>query len=174
MINKKINIILYEPEIAGNVGSIIRTCVAINGILHLIEPFGFFLDDRFVKRASVNYIDKLQYYVYDDINDFFKKNKNINIFFATRYGKKPHSDINFRDIKSKNIYIMFGKESTGIPKKILNKNLDNCFRLPMSKNVRSLNISNVVAICSYEILRQLNYLNLSKCEIQKGKDWLEK
>ncbi len=168
---KKINVILFEPEIAGNVGSIMRTCVATNAILHLIEPLGFFLDDRFVKRASANYMDKLIYYVYDDINDFFAKNKNIKIYYSTRYGQKPHSDIHFNE-ETENIYLMFGKESSGIPKELLQKNLDKCFRLPMSKNVRSLNLSNVVSVVVYEVLRQLNYQDLETIEPHKSTDWL--
>lgn len=174
MKNNKINVVLFEPEIAGNVGSIMRTCVATNSILHLIEPLGFFLDDRFVKRASANYIDNLIYYLYDNLEDFFNKNKNLKyIFYSTRYGLKPHTAINFKKIPlNQPIYIMHGKESTGIPKWLLKENLNKCFRLPMSNKVRSLNVSNVVAIVNYEILRQLDYLDLSKYEIQKTKNFL--
>ncbi len=173
MKTKKIHVILFEPEIAGNVGTIMRTCVAANAVLHLIEPLGFFLDNRFVKRASANYMDKLEYYVYDDLADFYTKHKDITIYYSTRYGKSSHSDINFKKC-DKEIWVMYGKESTGIPKKVLADHIKYCFRLPMSGNVRCLNVSNVVSIVTYEILRQLDYQGLSSVEIQKGEEWLTK
>lgn len=165
-----INIVLYEPEIPQNTGNIMRTCVAINAKLHLIEPLGFILNDKTIKRSGVNYIDKLEYYVYPNFEDFLSKNKGEYYFF-TRYGKKPHSDFNFTD-KEKDIYLIFGKESTGIPKSILRNYLDRCMRLPTTANVRSLNLSNCVAIASYEVLRQQDYPNLLKTEPHKGEDWL--
>lgn len=165
-----INIVLYEPEIPQNTGNIMRTCVAIGAKLHLIEPFGFILNDKNLKRAGVNYIDKLDYIRYDDFNDFLSKNSGEYYFF-TRYGKKPHSEFDFTD-NSKNIYLIFGKESTGIPKEILRNNLDRCMRLPTTADVRSLNLSNCVAIAAYEVLRQQNYPNLLKTEPHKGEDWL--
>ncbi len=167
-----LNIVLYEPEIAGNVGSIMRTCAATNSKLHLIEPLGFFLDDRFLQRASVKHINNIQYVVYDSIENFWELNKNINPFFATRYGQKPHSDINFTKESNHNIFIFFGKESTGIPKKILKKHFKKCFRIPMQKKVRSLNLANTASIVIYEILRQFNYPELSFVETQKGKNWI--
>ena len=165
-----INIVLYEPEIPQNTGNIMRTCVAINAKLHLIEPLGFILNDKTIKRSGVNYIDKLEYYVYPNFEDFLSKNKGEYYFF-TRYGKKPHSDFNFTD-KEKEIYLIFGKESTGIPKSILRNYLDRCMRLPTTANVRSLNLSNCVAIASYEVLRQQDYHNLLKTEPHKWEDWL--
>lgn len=167
-----INIVLYEPEIPQNTGNIMRTCVATNAVLHLIEPLGFKLDSKTVKRCGVNYIDKLKYTVYKNFEDFKSKNKGEYYFF-TRYGKKPPTEFDFTD-KAKNIYLIFGKESTGIPKKILKNNLDRCTRIPTTGNVRSLNLSNCVAIATYEVLRQQNYLDLSRVEIQKGEDWLLK
>ena len=169
-----VNIILYQPEIAGNVGSIIRTCVAANFKLHIIQPIGFFWDERFLKRASVDNLKNMNYELYDDFEDFSNKNKNVVIFYSTRYGKQPHSDINFKNAYNiSDIYIMFGKESTGIPLEILKEKQKYCFRIPMHKSVRSLNLSNCVAIIVYEVLRQINYPNLSKVEIQKGQDWLD-
>ncbi|WP_339024805.1 tRNA (cytidine(34)-2'-O)-methyltransferase [Spiroplasma endosymbiont of Agriotes lineatus] len=170
--NTKINIVLYEPEIAGNVGSVMRTCVAINAKLHLIEPLGFFLDDRFIIRSSANYFEFLQYESYEDWNSFLSKNPNSNLFFSTRYGQKPPSAIDFTKSETP-IYLVFGKESSGIPKTILQEHLNQCFRLPMSINIRSLNVANVVCAVSYEVLRQLDYLDLSLNEIQKGKDYLQ-
>ena len=149
-----INIVLYEPEIPGNTGNIMRTCVAVGAKLHLIEPLGFILNDKTIKRAGVNYIDKLEYEVYQNFDDFLSKNKGEYYFF-TRYGKKPHSEFNFTDT-NKNIYLIFGKESTGIPKSILRENLDRCMRLPTTANVRSLNLSNCVAIMLYQVTSNLD------------------
>lgn len=168
--NKKLNIVLYEPEIANNVGNIMRTCVAVNAKLHLIEPLGFFLDDRFVKRASANYWPYLEYETYDNWEDFQTKNSNILLYCSTRYANKSHSEIDFKN--NNKIFVMFGKESTGIPKSILQANLTTCFRLPMSEHVRSLNVANTVNTVCYEIMRQLDYEGLSKNELQKGEDWI--
>lgn len=166
-----INIVLYEPEIPGNTGNIMRTCVATNAKLHLIEPLGFKLDSASIKRSGVNYIDKVDYTVYKNFEEFEKNNKG-EYYFLTRYGKKPHSSFDYSNT-NKNIYLIFGKESTGIPKEILKKHLDRCLRIPTSANVRSLNLSNCVALVLYEVLRQQNYLDLSTTEPHKGKDWLE-
>ena len=166
-----INIVLYEPEIPTNTGNIMRTCIACNAKLHLIEPLGFRLDEKSVKRSGVNYLDNLNYEVYDDYNDFLAKNSG-DFYYFTRYGKKPHTSFDYSDC-TKNIYLIFGKESTGIPKDILKNNLDKCMRIPMSSNVRSLNLSNCVAIVAYEVLRQQNYNNLLFCEPFKGEDYVE-
>ena len=165
------NIVLYQPEIPGNTGNIMRTCVATNTKLHLIKPLGFILDDKNIKRSGVNYIDKLDYELYEDWEDFKSKNKGSYYFF-TRYGKKPHTDFNYQ--KEDNIYLIFGKESTGIPKEILKDYLDSCTRIPMTDNVRALNLSNSVAIGIYEVLRQQNYNDILKEEPHKGADYLEK
>lgn len=165
------NIVLYQPEIPGNTGNIMRTCVATNTRLHLIKPLGFILDDKNLKRSGVNYIDKLDYQVYEDWEDFKSKN-NGTYYFFTRYGKKPHTEFNYK--KDDNIYLIFGKESTGIPKEILKDYLDHCTRIPMTDNVRALNLSNSAAIAIYEVLRQQNYNDLLKEEPHKGADYLEK
>ena len=165
-----INIVLFEPEIPENTGNIMRTCAATNAKLHLIRPLGFRLDESSIKRSGVNYIDKVSYTLYDDYEDFCSKNDG-EFYFMTRYGKKPHSDFDFSD-KSKNIYLIFGKESTGIPKEILRTKLDRCIRIPSTDNVRSLNLSNCVAIVTYEVLRQQDYLDLLRVEPFKGEDWL--
>lgn len=167
-----INIVLYEPEIPENTGNIMRTCAATNSRLHLIEPLGFILDEKRIRRSGVNYIDKVDYQTYLDFDDFLSKNKG-EFYYFTRYGKKPHSDINFTD-KDKNIYLIFGKESTGIPKEILSKNIDKCYRIPTSDNVRALNLSNCVALVTYEALRQQDYPNLLRSDPFKGEDYLEK
>lgn len=167
-----INIVLFEPEIPQNTGNIMRTCVATNSKLHLIKPLGFKIDDKNLKRSGVNYIDKLDWYVYENYNDFLGKNKNGKFYFLTRYGHNPPSKFDFSNTND-NIYLIFGKESTGIPKHILKPNIDNCIRLPMTNNVRALNLSNTVAIMAYEVLRQQDYPNLFWDEPHKSKTEIE-
>ena len=167
------NIVLYQPEIPQNTGNIMRTCVATNTVLHLIKPFGFVLDDAHLKRSGVNYIDKLEYHVYENYEEFLEKNKDGEFYFFTRYGHKPHTSFDYSNKENKNLYFVFGKESTGIDKSILKNNLDRCMRLPLTDNVRSLNLSNCCAIVIYEALRQQNYNDLLFDEPHKGKDFLE-
>lgn len=170
------NIVLYQPEIPGNTGNIMRTCVATGTKLHLIKPLGFIIDDAHLKRSGVNYIDKLDYEIYENFEDFQDKNEGEYYFF-TRYGRKPHTEFDFSN-KDNNIYLIFGKESTGIPKEILKNHIDNCMRIPMTDNVRALNLSNSVAIAIYEVLRQQDYYGLLREEPNdgnfKGADWIEK
>ena len=167
-----INIVLYEPEIPQNTGNIMRTCAGTGAKLHLIEPMGFKINDKTVKRSGVNYIEHCDYTIYDDWNDFLSKNEG-EFYYLTRYGRKPHTSFNCSDT-SKNIYLVFGKESTGIPKEILSKDLDHCLRIPINSNIRALNVSNSVAIMLFEVLRQQDYPNLLKEEPFKGADYLEK
>ena len=148
-----------------------RTCVATGSVLHLIKPLGFRLDEKSIKRSGVNYIDKLTYYVYEDYDDFLEKNKDGEFYYFTRYGHKPHSSFDYSDT-SKNIYLIFGKESTGIPKELLRPHIDRCMRIPMTDNVRALNVSNSVAIVVYEVLRQRNYEGLLFEEPHKDKDFI--
>lgn len=165
-----LNIVLFEPEIPTNTGNIMRTCVATNTKLHLIEPLGFSLDEKSIKRSGVNYIDKLEYYVYKDWEDFISKNSG-EFYFFTRYGHKPHTSFDYSN-KDENIYFIFGKESTGIPPKILKPYLDKCMRMPMTDKVRALNLSNTVAIMVYEALRQQNYRDLLFTEPHKSEDFI--
>jgi tRNA (cytidine/uridine-2'-O-)-methyltransferase len=167
-----LNVVLFEPEIPTNTGNIMRTCIATNTKLHLIKPLGFSLDDKYVRRSGVNYIDKCNYTVYENIEDFFNKNKGT-YYFLTRYGHTPHTSYDYSN-KCENIYFIFGKESTGIPREILKPHLDTCARIPMTSDVRALNLSNTVAIVLYEALRQQNYPNLLFDEPHKGKDYIEK
>ena len=167
-----INIVLYEPEIPQNTGNIMRTCVATGAKLHLIKPLGFELDEKRIRRSGVNYIDKLKYEVYENFDDFKSKNKGTYYYF-TRYGKKPHSSFNYKENVDKDIYLIFGKESTGIPKEILQKDLEHCMRIPMTSDVRSLNLSNCVAIVLYEVLRQFDYNDLLRTEPHKGENFIE-
>lgn len=166
-----LNVVLFEPEIPTNTGNIMRTCIATGTHLHLIKPLGFSLDEKSVRRSGVNYIDKCVYTVYENIEDFFLKNKG-DYYFFTRYGHKPHTSFDYSDT-SKYIYLFFGKESTGIPREILKPYLDRCARIPMTSDVRSLNLSNTVAICVYEVLRQQNYPNLLFDEPHKSKTFIE-
>ena len=167
-----INIVLYEPEIPENTGNIMRTCAGTNTKLHLIGPLGFILDERHIKRSCANYIDKVQYKIYDDYEDFLNQNEG-EFYYYTRYGKKTPSDFDYSN-KDSNIYLIFGKESTGIPKSILSKQIERCIRIPTTDNIRSLNLSNTVAIGLFEVLRQQNYLDLLRSEPFKGENWLEK
>ena len=158
-----INVVLFEPEIPGNSGNIMRTCVATNTKLHFIKPLGFSLDEKYIRRSGVNYIDYCDYTVYENWDDFISKNKDGDFYFLTRYGHKPHTSFDYSD-SNKNIYFVFGKESTGIPREILKPHLDRCMRMPMTDKVRALNLSNTVAIMVYEALRQQNYNDLLRDE----------
>lgn len=166
-----INVVLFEPEIPGNTGNIMRTCVATDTKLHLIKPLGFSLDEKYIKRSGVNYIDKCDYTVYENIDDFFAKNKGT-YYFLTRYGHKPHTFFDYSN-KNENLYFIFGKESTGIPKEILKPYIDHCMRIPMTSNVRALNLSNSVAVMVYEALRQQDYNDLLREEPHKSKNYIE-
>ena len=166
-----INIVLFEPEIPGNTGNIMRTCVATNSKLHLIKPLGFSLDEKYIRRSGVNYIDKCDYTVYENIDEFYEKNKGT-YYYLTRYGHKPHTSFDYSN-SNENIYFIFGKESTGIPPKLLKPHIDHCMRIPMTDNVRALNLSNTVAIMVYEALRQQNFNDLLRDEPHKSKTFIE-
>ena len=166
------NIVLYQPEIPQNTGNIMRTCVATNTKLHLIKPLGFKVDDASLKRSGVNFIDKLDWQVYENWEDLKSKNEGTYYYF-TRYGHKPHTSFDYNK-KDENLYFIFGKESTGIPKEILKEDLEHCMRIPMTANVRALNVSNSVAIVIYEALRQQDYNDLLMEEPHKGNDFLER
>ncbi len=168
-----LHLVLFEPEIPQNTGNIMRTCMASNTKLHLIKPLGFSLDEQHLKRAGMDYVKELDYVIHENWEDFTKSNPSKHYFFMTRYGKKAPSMMNFSACEG-DIYIILGKESTGVPKEILSNYLDQCMRLPMVANARSLNLSNCAAIIVYEVLRQLDYPGLSSVEVIKGEDWLEK
>jgi tRNA (cytidine/uridine-2'-O-)-methyltransferase len=170
----KINIVLYEPEIPQNTGNIMRTCVATNTVLHLIEPLGFSLGEKEIKRSGANYVKDVTYFTYKNFNEFLEKN-NGEFYYLSRYGLKTIYDVNTTDL-NKDYYFILGKESTGIPTEILKDNLDKCIRLPMSIKVRALNLSNVAAIMVYEALRQQGFPELSFTEPEslKGSNFLLK
>lgn len=164
-----LNVVLFEPEIPQNTGNIMRTCVATNTHLHLIKPLGFYMDEAHLKRSGVNYVNECKYTLYENFDDFLSKNKG-EMYFFTRYGKCAHSEFSYS--KSDNVYLIFGKESTGIPKEILKDHLDRCIRIPSTDGVRALNLSNCVAIGIYEVMRQWDYNGLLKYEPFKGEDYL--
>lgn len=166
-----INIVLFEPEIPQNTGNIMRTCAGTDTKLHLIRPLGFSLNDKIIRRSGVNYIESCEYKLYDDYEDFVNQNKGT-YYFLTRYGKKTYAECDFSNV-DENIYLIFGKESTGIPKEILKENLDNCLRIPTNDKIRALNVSNSVAIVLYEVLRQQNYPSLLFSDPFKGEDYLD-
>ncbi len=145
-----INIVLHEPEMPMNTGNIGRSCVAAGARLHLIEPMGFRINDKTVKRAGLDYWDKLDVTIYNDYEDFLRKNPNAKIYMATTKSRQTYVDVNYEE----DCYIMFGKESAGIPEEILLDNKGTCIRIPMLPDIRSLNLSNSVAIVLYEALRQ--------------------
>lgn len=165
-----INVVLFEPEIPQNTGNIMRTCAGTGVRLHLIKPLGFKLDEAHIKRAGVNYIEHCDYTVYDNWEDFKSKNDG-QYYYLTRYGKKPHTSFDYSDL-NENIYLIFGKESTGIPKEILKEDLEHCMRIPMNSNIRALNLSNSVAIMVFEVLRQQDYRDLLQAEPFKGENYL--
>ena len=167
-----IHVVLYEPEIPQNTGNIIRTCMATNSILHLIEPLGFSLVEKNLRRSGMDYIKDAKIYIHKSWDDFVKENPSDHYYFMTRYGHRPPTSFDFTKEKG-DIYLVLGKESTGVDKHILKDHLDTCMRLPMVANARSLNLSNCTAIVVYEVLRQLGYPGLSWNEELKGEDFLE-
>lgn len=167
-----IHVVLYEPEIPQNTGNIIRTCMATGTRLHLIEPLGFSLDEKHLRRSGMDYIKDCDMHIHKNWGAFLEENPNGKMFFMTRYGHKAPSEFNFKEIEE-DIYLVLGKESTGIDKHILKDHLDTCMRLPMVPSARSLNLSNCAAIIVYEVLRQRDYLDLATSEQLKGEHWLE-
>lgn len=152
-----INIVLHEPEIPHNTGAIARTCVLTNSRLHLIKPFGFDLNDKYLKRAGLDYWKYLDLTIYENLDDFFEKNKDANFYLATTKTKNIYSDVKFKD----GDYIFFGKETAGLPEDLINKYSDRAIRIPMIKDLkRSLNLANSCTVILYEALRQLDFMEL--------------
>lgn len=168
-----INIILYRPEKPQNTGNIMRTCAAIGAKLHIIGPISFTLDDHSLQRAGMDYLVGFDYTIYKDYEEFERMTHDKIIYYVTRYGYNPPSSFDFKSVKQ-DLYFMFGRESTGIPKEILSNKIDYCMRLPMKVEARSLNLSNCVAVVAYEALRQLDYEDLATEDFLKGSDYLKK
>ncbi len=163
------NIVLLEPEIPSNTGNIGRTCVATGTSLHLIKPMGFSLDEKEIKRAGLDYWKDLDVTVYENFEDFMEKNKGAKIYMATTKGLHMYSDVKYES----DCFIMFGKESAGIPEEILLKNKDNAVRIPMVGDIRSLNLANSVAILLYEALRQNNFADMKLSGELHNHSWEE-
>ena len=151
--SKHINIVLCEPEIPQNTGNIARTCAATGASLHLIRPLGFEIDNAKLKRAGLDYWDKLDITFYDGLDDFYSKHPEAVVYYFSTKARHKYSDINYPD----QAWIMFGKETKGLPEELLLSHSDNCVRIPMRDQLRSLNLSNSVAIAVYEILRQCDF-----------------
>ena len=156
-----LHVVLYQPEIPANTGNIARTCAATDTALHLIRPLGFSTDDKKLKRAGVDYWEFVDIHYYDSLDEFYEKNQGGDFYYLTKYGKKTHSDFDYSDTE-KNIYFVFGRETNGLPKEVIENNREHALRVPMTENVRALNLSNTAAILVYEALRQQNYLQLDK------------
>ncbi len=151
-----LNIVLFEPQIPQNTGNIARTCAATKARLHLVKPFGFEIDDKKLKRAGLDYWDLLDITYYENTADFFEKNRDGEMYFFTTKGKNLYCEAQYHD----NCYLIFGREDAGIDEAILHAHPDTCVRLPMNSEARSLNLSNTVAVATYEVLRQWNFPNL--------------
>lgn len=150
---KHINIVLHEPEIPQNTGNIARTCAAIGASLHLIRPFGFEINDYYLRRAGLDYWEYLDIHYYDNLEDFYRKNPGAKIYYFTKKAKHVYADIDYPD----DVFLMFGRESRGLDESLLVEHQENCLRIPMREGLRSLNLSNCVAIVAYEALRQNNF-----------------
>ncbi len=151
-----INIVLVEPEIPQNAGNIIRTCSAIGAKLYMVKPLGFKLEDKYFKRAGLDYFSLADFTVVDSLDEIMQENKNAKFYFASTKSKHTYVDVKYDD----GCFIVFGKESYGLKETLLKKNYDNCIRIPMIKDARSLNLSNSVAIIAYEAMRQQGFENL--------------
>ena len=154
---KNLNIVLLEPQIPQNTGNISRTCAVTGARLHLIKPLGFEVSDKNLKRAGLDYWDKLDITYYENIEDFFSKNKGEYFYFTTK-GKNVYSNVSYPD----NAYLFFGREDEGLPEELLFQNKEKCVRVPMRNELRSLNLSNTVAIATYEVLRQWDFPDLAR------------
>ena len=165
---KTLNIVMVEPEIPQNSGNVARTCAATGARLHLVGPMGFTIDDKKLKRAGLDYWHLLDITYYDSLDDFFSKNQGNFYYFSTK-AKHRHTDLEYPD----NCYLLFGKETAGLPEKLLHDNPDTTVRIPMIEDARSLNLSNSVAIGVYEVLRQWDYPELSCAGNLRNYNWDE-
>lgn len=158
----KINVVMVEPEIPQNTGNIARTCAAIGAKLHLVKPLGFSIDDKYLKRAGLDYWDKLELEEHESLQAFLEKYSpdKYDMYFSTTKGQQCYSEMNYSD--KDEIYILFGKETKGLPEDLLQENIKNTIRIPMKEHLRSLNLSNSVAIVVYEVLRQVGFNQLEQ------------
>ena len=162
-----LNIVLLEPEIPQNTGNIARTCAATGASLHLIKPMGFTVDDKKLKRAGLDYWDKLDITYYDGLSDFYEKHQGAAVYYFTTKAPRCYTEVHYPD----EVFIMFGKESAGLPEELLHAHPEHAVRIPMREGLRSLNLSNSVAIAVYEILRQDDFTNLKETGELTRFDW---
>lgn len=162
-----IHIVLHEPEIPQNTGNIARTCAATGASLHLIRPLGFEIDDKKLKRAGLDYWDKLDITYYDGLDDFFAKHPAANIYYFTTKAPRKYTDVSYPD----DVFLMFGKETAGLPEELLLAHEKTAVRLPMRDGLRSLNLSNTVAVAVYEVLRQSDFRGLRSDGQLTKYDW---
>ena len=160
----KLNIVMVEPEIPQNTGNIARTCAIIGAKLHLVHPLGFSLESKFLKRAGLDYWDKVEIEQHESLEKFLEKYKpeEHNMYFATTKGEKCYTDVDYSNFKNDELFILFGKETKGLPENLLQKYIDRAIRIPMRPVLRSLNLSNSVCIIAYEVLRQINFEGLQE------------
>lgn len=151
-----LNIVLVEPEIPQNTGNIARTCAATGSILHLVGPLGFSIEDKYLKRAGLDYWEDVQINYYESLGDFLKKFGDKKMYYSTTKAAYNYCDVNFEE----DSFILFGKETAGLPEELLKDNKETCIRIPMKEGIRSLNLSNSVAVVVYEALRQQNFSNM--------------
>jgi tRNA (cytidine/uridine-2'-O-)-methyltransferase len=152
-----LNIVLVEPEIPQNTGNIVRTCAATGTILHLVGPLGFSIEDKYLKRAGLDYWNAAEIKYYDSLDDFLNKYGDSKLYYSSTKAMYNYCDVKFEE----DCFVLFGKETAGLPEELLKNNKDNCIRIPMREGIRSLNLSNSVAIVIYETLRQSNFINLA-------------
>lgn len=158
----KLNIVMVEPEIPQNTGNIARTCAAIGAKLHLVKPLGFEITDKYLKRAGLDYWDKLDIEMHESLDEFLNKYspENNTMYFSTTKGKQCYSDVDYT--KDEEVFLLFGKETKGLPEDLLKRYIKNTIRIPMREHLRSLNLSNSVAIVAYEVLRQVGFEQLEE------------
>ncbi len=153
-----LHIVLVEPQIPQNTGNISRTCAVTGATLHLVGPMGFVIEDKKLKRAGLDYWDKLDIRYYDGLDDFFARNPDGSFFYFTTKGRRTYTEVSYPD----NVYLVFGREDKGLPETLLKEHPDACVRLPMRPTLRSLNLSNTVAIGAYEVLRQWDFPDMER------------
>ncbi|QNF28171.1 MULTISPECIES: tRNA (uridine(34)/cytosine(34)/5-carboxymethylaminomethyluridine(34)-2'-O)-methyltransferase TrmL [Metabacillus] len=159
MKNLALHVVLYQPEIPANTGNIARSCAATNTTLHLIRPLGFSTDDKMLKRAGLDYWEYVNVVYHDSLDELFETYADGEFFYLTKFGQQPHTTFDYSNVE-KDYFFVFGRETTGLPKDLIEANMDRCLRLPMTEHVRSLNLSNTAAILIYEALRQQEYPGL--------------
>lgn len=165
----RLHIVLVEPEIPSNTGNISRTCSVIDSPLHLVHPLGFDISEKSVRRAGLDYWDELELNEYNSFSKVREKYPEAEFYYCTTKAKYTHSDVDYtKGEEEKDIFLVFGKETKGLPEELLRDNYENCIRIPMKENKRSLNLSNSVAVIAYEVLRQFDYKNLKKEGILKN------